>query len=124
MIKYWGDSEILRLYSEGKSGRQVWEELRPPITVRQVQRIIERAGISRPRAKGIKRQPGDNLKSIMREICWQLMIERGDDPKVCALCGSKGKMTIHHTRYEGATLKDLVFACWNCQQNPINKGLA
>lgn len=54
----------------------------------------------------------------------QLMIHRlGKDPNLCELCGRVGKMDIHHTKYVGATLYDLVFACRSCNLQPQNKGL-
>jgi hypothetical protein len=55
----------------------------------------------------------------------QLMIHRlGKDPNLCELCGRAGKMDIHHTKYEGATLYDLVFACRRCNTKAENKGRA
>jgi hypothetical protein len=54
----------------------------------------------------------------------QLMIHRlGKDPNLCELCGKAGKMDIHHTKYDGATLYDLVFACRRCNTQTENRGL-
>lgn len=44
----------------------------------------------------------------------------------CELCKEpvEGKNAgIHHTKYEGATLYDLVWACHYCNTRPINKYL-
>ena len=54
----------------------------------------------------------------------QIMVGRlGKDPNICELCGKTGKMDIHHRKYDGATLYDLVFACRSCNLLPENKGL-
>jgi 5-methylcytosine-specific restriction endonuclease McrA len=54
----------------------------------------------------------------------QLMIHRlGKDPNLCELCGKVGKMDIHHAKYDGATLYDLVFACRRCNTQAENRGL-
>ena len=54
----------------------------------------------------------------------QLMIHRlGKDPNLCELCGKVGKMDIHHTKYDGATLYDLLFACRRSNTQTENRGL-
>ena len=54
----------------------------------------------------------------------QLMVHKlGKDPNLCELCGRVGRMDIHHTKYEGATLYDLIFACRSCNLQTENKGL-
>ena len=68
----------------------------------------------------MERHPGDKLTSVLREICRTLMIERGLNPKVCGHCGlpQYRQCDIHHTRYEGVTIDDLVFVCRRCNLRP------
>src|SRR6476469_6275204 len=110
MIKAWNRNEIVQLWNEGESAIQIVERLGLDITVRQVQRIGQAEGNRKLRHKG---EWGSSFKYIVH----RLMIDRGDDPNLCALCGDRSEkpMTIHHTKYEGATLADLVFACMACQ---------
>jgi hypothetical protein len=124
MIKAWNRQEIIELWNEGESAGQIVQRLHLPITVRQVQRIGAEYGSRRLRASG--RLASDDYINPLKDIIIQLMVQRGDDPHLCALCGdrSEKRMTIHHTRYEGATLADLVFACMRCQLQWENRGLA
>jgi hypothetical protein len=125
MIKAWNRKEIVELWNDGKSARQIVEELDLPITVRQVQRIGAELGNRKLRASGRLRADQDFV-SLFRPIIEPLMIKNGQDPHKCALCGkeSEEKLTIHHTKYAGATIYDLVFACWSCQHLASNHGLA
>jgi hypothetical protein len=124
MIKAWNRNEIVQLWNEGESAPHIVELLGLNITVRQVQRIGQAEGNRKLRHSGRleKGEWGSSFKNIVR----RLMIDRGDDPHLCALCGCRSEkpMTIHHTKYEGATLADLVFACMACQNKFENKGLA
>lgn len=123
MIKIWNRAELIRRWNEGWSAERIKEHLELDVSVRQIQRIGAEFGSRRLRTSNRLRM--DDYISPLREIIIQLMIQRGDDPHVCALCGKRdGKqMTIHHKRYEGATLADLVFACMQCQLQWANRGL-
>src|SRR5918911_3820091 len=118
MIKIWDRYPIIELWNQGVAASRIVEKLDLDVSVRQVQRVGEKYGDSSLRAKG--RLAAGEWGSQFKDIVLQMMIDRGDNPKLCALCGKKSdkQMTIHHTRYAGATLADLVFACGSCQ----NKG--
>ncbi len=44
----------------------------------------------------------------------------------CEECGKElnGKFTLHHTKYEGATINDIEIVCNKCNTQSYNKGLA
>jgi len=49
----------------------------------------------------------------------------GKDLNHCEYCGKYMKTPqIHHTKYDGATLYDLVIACQFCNTRPENRFLA
>lgn len=58
-----------------------------------------------------------------RRLIVRMMVEWGNDPKKCGLCGSKARTVIHHIRYDGATIADLRFACSKCNNARENKFL-
>jgi len=49
----------------------------------------------------------------------------GKNPYYCELCETwfDRKLTIHHKKYDGATLYDLCYACMKCQTSAENVGL-
>ena len=130
MIKVWDYKEIIELWNYGYSASRIKEKLGLDITVRHIQRIGADQGNRSQRYSEL--QSGWNeddhyfVSGIYRSIIEQLMVKNGQDPYTCTLCGKQTtkKMTIHHTKYEGATIYDLVFACWSCQHQFSNHGLA
>ena len=51
---------------------------------------------------------------------------QGKDYSKCELCSkdlAEGQGSIHHTKYDGATLKDLRWVCQKCNTQPENKNL-
>lgn len=130
MIKVWDTKPIIELWNQGYSGSVIKEKLNLNISVRQIQRIGAEFGSRSQRYRELQsgwiRADQDFISGIYRPIIEHCMTELGLDPYTCTLCGKKSvkKMTIHHTKYEDATIKDLVFACWSCQHSYPNHGLA
>lgn len=60
----------------------------------------------------------------MRRIVKALLKSQGRDLTTCESCGKKGKMTLHHSKYEGATIKDIQVLCFKCNLKEENKFLA
>ncbi len=60
------------------------------------------------------------LKPLIRHL---MVNNLHKDPESCEMCGCRYKALIHHPRYEGATLYDLMFICARCNNNKANKGL-
>lgn len=121
-MKVWATEEMIELAQQGYSARDIKESLHLACGVRHVQRLIKPY---RPeRLKAPTRHPGDALGPI-HDILTQLMEQKGLNPKVCGLCGLPQfkKCDIHHTKYEGATLDDLMFVCRKCNTAPRNVGL-
>jgi len=60
----------------------------------------------------------------MRIIVAAKLKQDGRDFSKCELCGdpiSEGKHQLHHTKYEGATYRDIKIVCASCNQRPENK---
>lgn len=60
----------------------------------------------------------------MRIIVTAKLKQDGRDFSQCELCPAKipkGKHTLHHTRYTGATYKDIRIVCWSCNNKAGNK---
>lgn len=130
MIKAWNSREIVDLWESGLSPAEIIDRLHLTISPRQVQRIGSARGDRKRREVSrltTGRIAADDMarSGPLGDIVRQLTKARGDDPHTCAICGvhSDKELTIHHTKYQGATIEDLVFACWNCQMHPVNKGL-
>lgn len=58
-----------------------------------------------------------------RDIVSNLMVRNGQNAKRCFQCGIVTDCVIHHTRYKGATVKDLQYICQRCNLHPRNVGL-
>lgn len=52
-----------------------------------------------------------------------LLQAQGRDFNKCEFCGKEGKTVVHHTKYIGATLKDLRLICQKCDKQKENQGL-
>lgn len=69
------------------------------------------------------RSENDHNVNIMRYV-WSIWEYQGKDLNMCELCGeATATPEVHHTKYDGATLDDLVIACRKCQMQPENVGL-
>lgn len=116
--------EILRLSRHGLSASKIRLKLTLPIGTRQVQRLI--ADHRGPVPKDSGRQHMDEFGSgAFRSIVEQLMVARGLDPHVCGICKVRQlrKCDIHHLKYDGATIEDVIFACRSCNLAREQKGL-
>jgi hypothetical protein len=68
----------------------------------------------------------ENQLSHLRPIILAMMRREGRNFKWCELGHHplKGRLTLHHTKYEGATYYDLQIACYSCQMKAENKNLS
>lgn len=111
---------------DGLSAEQIRLRLRLPISTRQVQRILRaRRGPVEQKKSG--RLPEDAFGAgAFRSIVFQLLVDRGLDPHLCGICGIKQLKVcdMHHTKYDGATIYDVIFACHACNVAREQKGLA
>ena len=64
--------------------------------------------------------------SQLRPYIIALMRQDKRNFRACELCAkpTKGNYEIHHTKYEGATYKDLLIVCRSCNRIGENVGLA
>ncbi len=126
MIKAWNYEEIIELWDKGLPPAKIIGTLGLTISVRQVQRIGAKYGSNKKRHSGRMALDDAARGGVFGDVIRQLMLKRGDDPNICYLCKKPGdrKMTLHHLKYENATINDIVFACWSCQNSRANKGLA
>ena len=66
----------------------------------------------------------DNFTPVMKEYILECFRQLGKDFKKCEQCGVTGnKLDIHHTKYEGATVRDLQLVCRACNLKAENKYL-
>ena len=69
----------------------------------------------------LKQDDGDTVWKQYLYHCLKLI---GKDLEHCELCGKAMKKPhIHHTKYDDATLYDLVIACQRCNTQPHNRFL-
>lgn len=62
--------------------------------------------------------------TYLGKYIWAIWRSEGKEFNICELCGKfTKKPEIHHTKYEGSTIKDLIIACRKCQMKPENVGL-
>ena len=67
----------------------------------------------------------DNHNTIA--YIWAIFDKQGRFKGECEMCHkplARAKAQIHHTKYIGATIKDLMIVCVKCNQQSENKGLA
>ena len=71
------------------------------------------------------RQTYDRFDKSMREILWQLFEHEGRDLYLCEMCGNRQEVrcVIHHTKYLGATFRDLMLVCQRCNVQKENQNL-
>lgn len=110
------------------------------ISPRSVQRIVKKWGAARTQAEGNQvagplgprhriRKKGkskENQLANMRVIVIAVLKEQGRDFSMCELCRTfipSGKYQLHHTKYDGATIKDLKIVCQQCNLLPENQYL-
>lgn len=128
MIKLYDETlveRIIELSIEGLSAAKIRERLTLPITTRQVQRII--ASRRGPMPTDSHREVMDGFGSgALRSIVMQLLIAKGLDPHVCGICGVRQLKVcdLHHTKYDNATIHDVIFACRSCNLARQQKGLS
>lgn len=66
----------------------------------------------------------DGRTEIM-DLIWAIFDSKGRFKGICEMCGdqlTRKKAEIHHTKYEGAALKDLMIVCHKCNTQSENKG--
>lgn len=66
----------------------------------------------------------ENQLSHLRPYIIAMMEQEGRDFEQCELCPARippGKFQLHHTRYDGATYKDIKIVCRSCNQKAENK---
>lgn len=68
----------------------------------------------------------ENSLRHLRPIIVACLKAIGKDERYCELCEQHfdKPLTIHHKKYDGATLYDLCYACHSCQTRAENVGLA
>lgn len=72
------------------------------------------------------RPEGDWFDNSFHRLILSMMKLEGRNFEQCELCPTsipKGKFSLHHTRYEGATYYDLRIVCQKCNHAPANVGL-
>lgn len=116
------DAAIIDLTKQGLSAHKVRDRLGLSCSVRQVQRVARKAVQTGSAANSTLYQ----FPLMMRDYIEWCLEQRGLDEHVCGICGERQakKCDIHHTKYEGATVYDLMYVCRSCNCARVNCGLA
>lgn len=116
------DAQIIELTKQGLSARKIRERLGLSITPRSINRIqLKHLGTIPPNQNGRAYRITISFMPIVKEALRRL----GKDGKTCEVCGDKpeGGCIIHHTKYEGCTIFDLMYVCYSCNLSRANLGL-
>jgi hypothetical protein len=112
---------VVTRFNRGQRSALIAKDL--GITQRTVQKII-RAAIGPMRKRGGK-SVEHQLKQ-MRHLVVCVLQQQGRDFSKCELCAADipdGKYDLHHTKYEGATIRDVAIVCRACNLSRQNKFL-
>lgn len=113
---------IIMLTKHGLSVRKIQKHLTAPLSERQINLYVnKKLGPRRTGNSSIANWISPSFKPYAVEGLKRL----GKDPRTCELCLEfvRGGCIIHHTKYEGATLYDLMYICTSCNLSRENKGL-
>lgn len=103
------------------SAAKIKQRLGLTITVRSIQRVAERhVG----KTTGINNSTANQIPLTMRPYVDWCLGQLGKDPNICGICEDIARCDIHHTKYEGATIYDLMYVCRSCNLARANKGLS
>lgn len=113
---------IVARYNQGVRCTKIATEF--SLTPRTVQRIVrDRLGTPAANRKG---KSLDFQLGHLREIVIELLRQQHRLFDKCEICNDpipKGKFDLHHTKYEGATINDLLIVCRACNVSQQNKFL-
>lgn len=114
---------ILLLTKHGLSVRKIQEHLSQPMNARAINRYVtKKLG---PAPKGNLSKENAIQPAFMPYVV-EALRRLGKNPYICELCDDpvpKGCI-VHHTKYEGATVYDLMYICTSCNLSRANKGLS
>jgi hypothetical protein len=133
------EQQIVKAYESGDFlTKHIAEKFE--VSSRQVQRICKKWGVLRTQQAGAavagplgprhRLQGKSKDYSIgsgpFRDIVIYTLKRMGRDFTKCEWCGKPlkdGKFQLHHTKYEGATVDDLMIICQQCNLIPQNRFL-
>lgn len=113
---------IIALTKHGLSARKIQRYLSQPYSLRQIN--VYATKVLGPPRKGNNSSAHWIGPTFMPYVEYCLK-QLGKDKYVCELCWDsvpKG-CVVHHTKYEGATIYDLMYICTSCNLARENKGL-
>jgi hypothetical protein len=117
------DAQIIELTKRGLSARNVRDRLGLSLSVRQVQRIAHRhvGAVVEGNSSATNFIP-IAFMPIVKEALRRL----GKDASTCEMCGATPRRgcIVHHKKYEGCTIYDLMYICSSCNNARVNKGLS
>lgn len=115
---------ILALTKHGLSARKLKKYLHnPTMSEKSIGNyVLKKLGPMRKGNASVANWIGPSFKPYVIEALRLL----GKNPYICEICLEsvpKG-CVIHHTKYEGATVYDLMYICMSCNLSRENKGLS
>jgi hypothetical protein len=115
-----GDETVRELIERGLSAEKIRKRLGPTTTARQIQRFGKKLFGSSPPGTRVSEDAFGNVYPYVEECLRRL----GRNPYWCVVCEETQpkRCIIHHTKYDGATIYDLVYACTSCNNSRMNRG--
>lgn len=117
------DRQILELTGKGMSAETIRRKLGLTIGTRAVQRVQQR---HLGKVSTINNSRDNQIPIQLRPYVIACLAWLGKDPQTCEICeaGVPDGCQIHHTKYKGATIYDLMYICGSCNKARANRGLA
>lgn len=116
------DIEIVRLTKLGLSAPKIRDRMGLAVSSHRVNTIARRH--LGPMRKGNNSKAYQIAPSFMPYVK-EALRRLGKDSTTCEICEDKPKRgcVVHHTKYEGVTVYDLMYICTSCNLARENKGL-
>lgn len=116
------DEQIVALAEYGLSAQKIVDKLKLDLSAAQAGRVIKQALGERRSQSRSAEYALENVRPYVVACLERL----GKDPLLCESClePQTSPCDIHHTKYEGATIYDLMYVCRSCNLARENKGLS
>lgn len=113
---------IVVLARHGLSAEKIRKHLKKPLSTRKIWSIATKHLGRRSLASNSAENSLGNITVYVHEV----LREFGKDRYTCEICleAVPQGCVIHHTKYEGATVYDLLYICQSCNLSRENKGLS
>lgn len=115
---------IIVLIKRGLAAVKIRRHLTQQISVKRISSYANK--VLGPAPNGINNSRANQIHPSDMPYVLEAMRRLGKNRLQCEICLDPvpGGCIVHHTKYEGATVYDLMFVCGSCNQARANKGLS